>query len=78
MNIQTRKTEFIQAFLQIQSEDLISRLEELLYKERKKATTLEPMSIAEFNQRIDTSLFDSENDRVTESSELMKEVKQWD
>ncbi len=78
MNIQTRKIEFVQAFLQIQSEDLISRLEELLYKERKKATKLEPMSIAEFNHRIDTSLSDSENDRVTESSELMKEVEQWD
>ncbi len=76
MNIQTRKIEFIQAFLQIQDEDSISRLEELLNKEREKVQ-LQPMSIEGFNLRINTSLSDSENDKITENSQLMSEIKQW-
>ncbi len=75
MDIQARKIEFIKAFLQLQSEELISRLEELLKKGKEEMT--EPMSLKEFNQRIDTSLSDSENDRVTENSNLMSEIQRW-
>ena len=52
MDIQTRKIEFIQAFLKLQSEQTISRLEELLKSESKD---FEPMSVDEFNERIDRS-----------------------
>ncbi len=77
MNIQTRKIEFVQAFLQLQNEDLISRFEELLYKGRKNESKFEPMSASEFNRRINISLSDSKNDRVIESSKLMSEIEQW-
>ncbi len=77
MNIQTRKIEFVQAFLQIQNEDLISRFEELLDRERKNESKFEPMSIGEFNRRINISLSDSKNDKVIESSKLMSEIEQW-
>ncbi len=74
MNIQTRKIEFIRAFLQIENEALISRLEEIIRTEKDE---VKPMSLEEFNQRIDISLLDSKNDKVTESSNLIREIEQW-
>jgi len=35
MDLQSRKTEFVQDFLKLQSEEAISRLEKLLKKEKK-------------------------------------------
>ncbi|MCB0538288.1 MAG: hypothetical protein KDE33_12265 [Bacteroidetes bacterium] len=74
MDIQTRKIEFIKEFLKIQSEELISRLERILKNNEDEFT---PFSIDEFNTRIDESLKDSENERVTESGKLLSEIKQW-
>lgn len=74
MDIQTRKIEFVQEFLKVQSEELISRLESIL---KNRNDELNPFTIDEFNARIDESLKDSENDRVTESDELLAEIKQW-
>ncbi len=74
MNIQTRKIEFIRAFLQIENEALISRLEEIIRTEKDE---VKPMSLEEFNHRIDISLLDSKNDKVTESSNLIREIEQW-
>lgn len=74
MDIQTRKLEFIQEFLKIQSEDLISRLEKIL---KNTEDDFIPFSLDEFNARIDESIQDSENDRVIESSELFSEIRQW-
>ena len=74
MDIQTRKIEFIQAFLKLQSENAIARFEELLKSENKE---FHPMTIEEFNKRIDKSLLDSKNDRVIEATELLNEIKEW-
>lgn len=40
MNIEARKIEFIQEFLKLQSEEAISKLEEILRKEKKRLTTV--------------------------------------
>ena len=79
MDLQTRKISFIQEFLNFQSEEIILRFENLLKKEKKKITSdkLEPMTLEEFNRRIDTSIEDSNNDRVTEASELLSEIEKW-
>ena len=74
MDLQTRKIAFVQAFLKLQSERLISRFEVLLKSERDD---FQPMSMDEFNARIDQSLEDSENDNFIEAKELLKEIKQW-
>jgi len=75
MDIQTRKIEFIQAFLKLQNEKVISLFENLLKSETRK--TLKPMSIEKLNERVDSSIFDSENDNVTETKSLLKEIKEW-
>ncbi|WP_341222047.1 hypothetical protein [Polaribacter atrinae] len=79
MDIQTRKIEFIQDFLKIQSEELISRLETLLRKEDYSSNTneFEPMTIEEFNNRIDKSMEDSKNGRLISSSDLKAKINKW-
>lgn len=79
MDIQTRKIEFVQEFLKIQSEELICQLENLLHSENKLKTHKEfqPMSIEELNSRIDKSLKDSKNGRLTKSNDLISEIEKW-
>ena len=76
MDIQSRKIEFIQEFLKIQSEDVIAQFEKLLQKEKKaQSNEFSPMSIVEFNQRIDKSESDFEGKRYRTSSELLAKYK---
>jgi hypothetical protein len=79
MDLQTRKLELIQEFLKVQSEDVISRLEKILKKENKKSEKefLKPMTIDEFNARIDQSMEDSKNGRIIEASELKAKIDKW-
>ena len=74
MDIQTRKIEFIQEFLKVQSEELISRLESVL---KNKDDDFKPFTIEELNARVDKSLDDSKNDRVIESTVLRSEMEEW-
>ena len=51
MDIQSGKIEFIQEFLKLQSEEVISRLEKLLKKEAEKIRPdLKPMTVEELNR----------------------------
>jgi len=79
MDLQTRKISFIQEFLNLQNEEIILRFEELLKKEKKRITSneLEPMTLGEFNKRINNSMEDSLNDRITESDKLVSEIDRW-
>ena len=79
MDLQTRKLELIQEFLKIQSEDVISRLEKILKKENKESghEDFKPMTIDEFNSRIDQSMEDSKNGRLIEASELKAKIDKW-
>ena len=77
MNIETRKIEFVQAFLNLQSEEMISQFEKLLKKTRQTEKEFKPFTIEELNSRIDSSIEDSTNDDVTESNELLFEIKHW-
>ncbi len=69
MDIQARKTAFIQEFLKIQSEEVISHLESFL--ELEKELVIKPMTKKELNNRIDKSEADFENNRFKSNSELM-------
>ena len=73
MNLEARKIEFVQEFLKLQSEEVISRFEKILNTETKMSEELffEPMTQAELNKRIDKSESDFENNRFKTSSELL-------
>jgi len=70
MDIQTRKIEFVQAFLKLQSEELISLFENILNSETKD--DVKPMTIEEFNSRIDQSEKDFENRDYKTHEEVFK------
>jgi len=79
MDLQTRKISFVQEFLKIQSEEVIIRLEKFLQKEKVRMTIddFSPMTLEEFDKRIDKSLLDSQNDRLTENNDLKTEIQGW-
>lgn len=77
MDLQTRKLNFIQDFLKLESEKAIAQFEKLLQKESKNDSELKPMSMKEFHKRIDQSTEDSKNGRLTENSELTSEIEKW-
>jgi len=75
MDIQTRKIAFIQAFLKLQSEEVISQFENLLEKksaiETEQVPNFQPMSINEFNERIDKSENDFAAGKFKSTFELL-------
>lgn len=73
MNIDTRKIEFVQKFLRLRNEKVISLLENILKKEEANLEDISfgPMTEAELNQRIDQSESDFEDDRFKKSAELL-------
>ncbi len=79
MDIQSRKIEFLSEFLKVQNEDVILRLEKILYNEKKITLNdqFEPMTIQEFNSRIDKSMEDSKNGRITNASDLKRKIEKW-
>lgn len=79
MDLEARKIEFIQEFLKVQSEDVINRLEKILRKANKdyNKEEFEPMTIEEFNERIDKSMEDSKNGRLTKAGDLKAKMQKW-
>ncbi|MCD9577106.1 hypothetical protein [Flavobacterium soyae] len=79
MDLQTRKIEFVQEFLKIQSEEVISQLENLLKSRNKKnedeSDFLSPFSIEEFNNRIDQSEDDFKKGKYKTTSQLLEKYK---
>jgi hypothetical protein len=72
MDIQTRKISFIQEFLRIQNEEIISSLEKLLKVRKSEFFAKEniPMDLEQFNKEIDQAIIDSENDNVIKATDL--------
>lgn len=73
MDIQSRKLEFIQDFLKLQSEEVIAQFEKLLKKAKniEEENKLEKLSVEELNQRISKSEDDFENKKFKTTSELL-------
>ena len=68
MDIQTRKIEFVQAFLKLQNEEMISLFERILKSGKKD--NFQPMSIDELNKRIDQSEKDFETGNFKNHNEV--------
>ena len=74
MDLQTRKLNFIQGFLKLESEKVIAQFENLMKKENKK-DLYEPKSIEEFNKGIDKAEEDFKNGKYKTSTELASKYK---
>jgi len=79
MDLQTRKISFVQEFLKIQSEEVVVRMEKALKKEKKNiiGADIRPMTVKELKKRIDRSMLDSENEKLTENNDLKSELLEW-
>jgi len=79
MNTIDRKLRFVQEFLRVADEDIISKLELLLRSERKKKILkdLSPMTMDEFNNLVDLSEDDFKKGRYTETNDLLKNIETW-
>ncbi|WP_313099214.1 hypothetical protein [Epilithonimonas sp.] len=77
MNIESRKIEFVQAFLNLQSEELISQFEKLLKKAKQSEKELKPFTMEELHERIAKSEDDFENGRFKTQEELEKISSNW-
>lgn len=79
MNLQTRKLTFVKEFLNIQNEDIVDSFEKMLQKEKNRSTEkdFQPMTLDEFNKRIDQSMLDSSNGKLINIEELIKEIEEW-
>lgn len=73
MDIQTRKIKFVQDFLKLQSEEMISQFEMLLKKVNKSGLDKEfqPFTMEELNDRISKSEDDFEKGNFKKTSELL-------
>lgn len=72
MNLETRKIEFVQEFLNLQNQDIVSRLVKILKKEKSNSEKIfETMTITEFNKRKDKSESDFQKNKFKRSSELL-------
>jgi hypothetical protein len=77
MDLQTRKINFVQDFLKLESEQAIAQFEKLLRKEKVSDSEFKPMSISEFHNRIEKSSKDSKNGKVTDVDDLIAEIEEW-
>jgi len=79
MNLQERKIHFVQEFLRLNNESIISKFEQILSAEKKKlfAENFSPMSLTDFNRIIDNSEEDAANGRMKVTHELEKDIDSW-
>jgi len=75
MDLKTRKIEFVEEFLKLQSEEVISQLENLLKTKLVNEKPVKPMSIQELNSRIDKSENDFKTGKFKTSAQLLAKYK---
>ena len=77
MDLQTRKIAFVQDFLKLESEKVIVQFEKLLQKQTNSNSKLEPIYVADFQKRINQSVSDSNEGKLTSSEHFLEEIAEW-
>lgn len=79
MNLEVRKLNFIQEFIQLQNEDIVKGLEKVLFESKVNLieTNISPMSLEQFNKEIDDAIKDSKNNKVSSLKNLKETVSKW-
>ena len=79
MDLEARKISFVQEFLRLQNEEIISGLE--LFLRKRKAELIEknfkPMSMEQFDAEIDQAMEDSKNGRMIKAVDLKTKIQKW-
>ena len=79
MNLETRKLSFIQEFLRLQNEEIVSGLENFLRKRKIELleNDLKPMSLEQSNTEIAKALDDYKHERIIKASDLKDKIQKW-
>lgn len=79
MDLESRKISFVQEFLRLQNEEIISGLEKLLRKRKAELVekNLKPMTIEQYKDDIDLAMEDSKNGRMIKATDLKEKTKKW-
>jgi len=79
MDLQTRKINFIQEFLKYANSSILSKFEDLLKSECEKVLEKEikPMTLQEYEQRIEKAFEEVKNNKVKSARSLKKEIATW-
>lgn len=79
MDIQSRKIQFIQEFLKYANSNILDQFEEMLKLEREKVfeKEIEPMTLKEYELRVEKALEDVKNNRVKSARKLKNEIATW-
>jgi hypothetical protein len=79
LDIQSRKIALLEAFLNLQNEEILGQLEVLIRTDEStlRKTSLQPMSLQSFEERINASLEDAANENVISSAALISELEEW-
>ena len=79
MDLQTRKIQFIQEFLKCANANMLAKFEGMLKQEREKAFEKEirPMTLKEYEKRIEKALDDVKNNKVISARKLKEEIVTW-
>lgn len=79
MDLQSRKIQFIQEFLKYANTNILDKFEEMLKQEREKEfeKEIEPMTLKEYEHRIDKAFKDVKNNRIKSARQLKKEIATW-
>lgn len=80
MDLETRKISFVQEFLRLQNEEIVSGLEKLLRQRKAELVerNLKPMTMEHYKNEIDQAMEDSKNGRMIKASDLKEKIKKWD
>lgn len=79
MTVEARKLHFIEEFLKVTDENIISQMEHLLRNEKREQqeNSLKPMNLNEFKHIIDKAREDVERGRVISHENLKQEILSW-
>ena len=79
MTVEARKLHFIEEFLKVTDENIISQMERLLRNEKREQqeNSLKPMNMNEFKHIIDKAREDVELGRVISHENLKQEILSW-
>ena len=77
MDLESRKIEFVQEFLRLQNEEIVSGLEKFLRKRKVELVeeNLQPMTMKQYDEERDQAESDSTNGRMIEVCDLKAKIE---
>ncbi len=80
MDLEARKISFVQEFLRLENEEIVTGLENLLHEKKVELldSEMKPMNIDQFNNEIDQSINDAFQGRIVSAKDLKSKIQKWD